>query len=182
MACMFIFTSVHLLLHADATIMHEIQHACVTLIAIYLLGKYLTHTPQLILGCVFSWGTLIALHAPALNIRSPDFWSTAGALHLSCIAWNVFHVIVYAAQELKDDLKTGINSPNFQYRQKTRHFIMVAAVFRVILLTFTDTAVVANTGYYLLNCGVTISYVETIVARVDMSDPQSCMKCLREDR
>ena len=180
---MFIFTSLHFLLHADATIMHEIQHASVTLIAIYLLGQYLTHTPQLILGCVSSWGALIALPAPALDIMSkPDFWSTAGALHLSCIAWNVFHDTVYAAQEHKDDVKTGINSPIAQYRQKTRHFIIGAAAFQVILLTFTDIAIVATTSYYLLACGVTTNYVGTIIARVDLSDPQSCMKGLMKDQ
>ena len=146
------------------------------LTALYPFGKRFTHYPQLILGCVGSWGVIMAFPALGLDLLSePEFWLPASALYLSCIAWTVFYDTIYAAQDLKDDLKTGIKSPVVQYREQTRHFIVAAAALQVILLISTGIAMGANTSYFLLTCGLTTICLGAIVTRVDLSDPQSCI-------
>lgn len=46
--------------------------------------------------------------------------TAAGYLFLSCIAWTMSYDTIYAAQDINDDVKAGIQSPVIRHQGHTR--------------------------------------------------------------
>lgn len=147
------------------------------LTALYPYAKRFTHYPQLILGCVFSWGVILAF--PALEV---DLWSSsntttaAGYLFLSCIAWTMVYDTIYAAQDIRDDAKAGVKSPIVRHQSNTRGLLVAAASTQVILLCRTGAAMEATGLFFLSTCLGTAFVLGTMVMRVDLSEPKDCIR------
>lgn len=146
------------------------------LTGLYPYGKRFTYYPQLILGCVFSWGVFMAF--PTFNINL--FWSqeslaAAGCLYISCIAWTVSYDTIYAAQDIKDDAKAGIKSPVVLHQRETRKILGSAALIQVILLVCAGIIIRASAAFFLITCFGTALALATIISTVDLDDPKDCL-------
>ena len=148
----------------------------ILLTGLYPYGKRFTYYPQLILGCVFSWGVVMAF--PALNvdlISNPESLSAAGCLYLSCIAWTMSYDTIYAAQDIKDDAKAGIKSPVVRHQGYTRRLLVGAASIQIALLCYTGVATEATAVYFASTCFGTALVLATMVARVNLNQPKDCI-------
>tara|TARA_Y100000588_G_scaffold354695_1_gene409191 strand:- start:900 stop:1769 length:870 start_codon:yes stop_codon:yes gene_type:complete len=75
------------------------------LICVYPLLKRFTYLPQLFLGIVFSWGTLMAFAA-----QKNEITLIAGGLFLANLFWTVAYDTMYAMADRPDDMRIGIKS------------------------------------------------------------------------
>ena len=143
---------------------------------LYPYGKRFTNYPQVILGCVFSWGVIMAF--PALDLDLPsslDGRIAVGCLYFSCMSWTMVYDTIYAAQDMNDDLKAGIGSPVVQHRDHTRRFIMAAALGQIVLLCFTGIAMKATWAYFGSTCLGTTLILGKMIRSVDLHDPKDCI-------
>ena len=144
---------------------------------LYPYGKRFTHYPQLILGCVFSWGVVMAFPAFDADPLSSDDGNNvtaAGFLYLSCVAWTVSYDTIYAAQDTKDDVKAGIKSPVVLHQGHTRKLLTGAALAQVTLLCCTGWLIGATAVYFVTTCLGTGLMLGRMVSRVDLDDPRDC--------
>lgn len=143
---------------------------------LYPYGKRFTHYPQLILGCVFSWGVVMALPALDIDLSSNDRARDAAAcLFLSCVAWTMVYDTIYAAQDRKDDVKVGVLSPVVRHQDKTRRVIMGAALMQIALLCLTGVVMKASAVYFLCACLGGSLMLGAMVGSVRLSDPKDCL-------
>ena len=148
----------------------------ILLTGLYPYGKRFTNYPQLILGCVFSWGVIMAFPAFDLDFPSSlDGRAAVTCLYLSCIAWTMVYDTIYAAQDMKDDLKVGIGSPVVRHREHTRRLIIAAALGQIVLLCFTGIAMNATWTYFGSTCLGTTLILGTMIRSVNLHDPKDCM-------
>ena len=145
--------------------------------AIYPFGKRFTHYPQLILGCVFSWGVVMAF--PALDLAvvlsTRQTSAAAACLFVSCVAWTLVYDTIYAAQDFRDDIKAGIKSPVVRHQGSTCWLLLGAVLAQVLLLCGTGTAMAATSSYFLCTCVGTALIQGTMVSKVDLGDPKDCI-------
>ena len=153
----------------------------ILLTGLYPYGKRFTHYPQLILGCVFSWGVIMAFPALEIDlISSPKYRTAAGYLYLSCIAWTMSYDTIYAAQDIKDDAKAGIKSPVVRHQGHTRSLLVGAASIQIASLCCAGVATEATTGYFVITCFGTALVLGTMVTRVDLNQPEDCIWWFRK--
>ena len=146
------------------------------LTGLYPYGKRFTHYPQIILGSVFSWGVVMAFPAFNMDLTSSlQSLTAAGCLYLSCIAWTMSYDTIYAAQDIKDDVKAGIRSPVVRHQGYTRRLLIGAASIQITLLFCAGIAIEATTVYFASTCFGTALVLGTIVGRVDLSQPEDCI-------
>jgi 4-hydroxybenzoate polyprenyltransferase len=143
---------------------------------LYPYGKRFTHYPQIILGCVFSWGVVMAFPALDIDLSGNDqARDAATCLFLSCVAWTMVYDTIYAAQDRKDDAKIGIMSPVVRHNDKTRRLIMGVASTQAALLCLTGIFMEASAVYFLCTCLGGSLTLRAMVGKVNLSDPKDCL-------
>ncbi|KAL8708832.1 MAG: hypothetical protein Q9225_007539 [Loekoesia sp. 1 TL-2023] len=148
------------------------------LTALYPFAKRFTYYPQLILGCVFSWGVIIAF--PALQIdlvasSDPKALRAALLLYLSCIAWTMSYDTIYSAQDIKDDLNAAVKSPVVKHRDNTRLVLWTATGTQIILLIATGFTIDATGVPFQGMCLCTAVLLGREITSVDLGDPKDCL-------
>ena len=148
----------------------------ILLTGLYPYGKRFTHYPQIILGCVFSWGVFMAFPAFDLDLlSSSEAMNASGCLFLSCIAWTMVYDTIYAAQDIKDDTKAGIMSPVVRHQDHTRKLLMGAAMIQTALLCCTGIVMEASSVYFVCTCFGTSLMLGAMIRRVRLSNPKDCL-------
>ncbi len=146
----------------------------ILLTALYPYGKRFTYYPQFILGLVFSWGVIMAF--PAFDDDpSPRAVVAIGCLFLSCTAWTMVYDTIYAAQDIKDDVKAGIMSPIVRHQRYTRRLLMAAALVQIALLCCTGVAMEASLGFFVCTCLGATLMLGAMVRTVNLDDPKDCI-------
>ena len=147
------------------------------LTALYPYAKRFTYYPQLVLGCVFSWGVILAF--PALEVdlvtSQPRVLISTTSLYLSCIAWTMSYDTIYAAQDIKDDIAAAVKSPVVKHQNNTRRLLIGANVVQIVLLVCTGIAAEATSVFYLCSCIGTAVILWKQVILVDLADPRDCL-------
>jgi 4-hydroxybenzoate polyprenyltransferase len=108
------------------------------LVAAYPFMKRITWWPQLWLGLVFTWGSLVGW----TEIRG-DHPEVLAALYCGCIAWCVGYDTIYALQDREDDALVGIRSAALRLGKHVRAGV---AVFYLLALAFWALAFWALRG------------------------------------
>lgn len=148
----------------------------ILLTGLYPYGKRFTNFPQVILGCVSSWGVVMAFPALELDIMSSAAaMKASGCLFLSCISWTMVYDTVYAAQDVKDDVKAGVGSPVVRHREHTRILLTGAALVQIAMLCFTGVCMGASAAYFICTCLATTWTLGRMVYRVNLDDPNDCI-------
>ncbi|KAF3152780.1 Para-hydroxybenzoate--polyprenyltransferase, mitochondrial precursor (PHB:polyprenyltransferase) [Orbilia oligospora] len=111
------------------------------LVIAYPLAKRVTHYPQFVLGLAFSWGALLGF--PAMGVSLVDgsmALAAAGCLYGANVFWTVLYDIIYAHQDLRDDVKAGVKGIVVRHPEITKPIMSALNVLQVGLL--------AGAGYF----------------------------------
>ncbi|MCJ1433767.1 Para-hydroxybenzoate--polyprenyltransferase, mitochondrial precursor (PHB:polyprenyltransferase) [Xylographa pallens] len=146
------------------------------LTGLYPFAKRFTYYPQLVLGCVFSWGVILAFPAFDIDLYSnPQAMKAALSLYFSCIAWTMSYDTIYAAQDIKDDLRAAVKSPVVRHRGHTRRLLFGAILTQLALLPYTGVVMEATGIYFLGTCVGAGVILGREVSSVDLADPKDCL-------
>ena len=141
---------------------------------IYPFLKRVTHYPQVLLGFMLSWGSVVAF--PSLNLSlfaSGDRMAVASFMVISIVSWTALNDTIYAFQDLDDDLKTGVKSMAVRHEKHAKLLFGGLAIFQVLALLLIGLVAEAKVYYYIGIC--TVSGLLTVVIKdVDLEDPKSC--------
>lgn len=142
-------------------------------VAVYPIMKRITYWPQLFLGITFNWGILVAWAAIANMIPLAALILYAGA-----IAWTVGYDTIYAQQDREDDQASGIYSTALLFATQTRNAVILCYAIMIALFSVVGWLLNASWLYYLFLAAVTLHLMIHIL-RVNLDDPQSCLRCFR---
>lgn len=144
-------------------------------VAVYPLAKRVTNYPQFVLGLTFSWGAMMGFPALGIDLLSnmPALISAA-CLYGSCVAWTLVYDMIYAYQDIKDDVKAGIKSIALAQQHNAKTFLSVVAGVQVALLAGSGMAIGAGPLFYGGVCGGAAATLGYMIKKVDLSSVADC--------
>ncbi|KAK6359534.1 Para-hydroxybenzoate--polyprenyltransferase, mitochondrial precursor (PHB:polyprenyltransferase) [Orbilia brochopaga] len=104
----------------------------IVLVCTYPLAKRITNYPQFVLGLAFSWGALLGF--PALGVSLFDgstALAAAGCLYAANVFWTVLYDIIYAHQDLRDDVKAGVKGIVVRHPEITKPIMSALNLLQV---------------------------------------------------
>lgn len=148
----------------------------VPLIIVYPLMKRITFWPQAVLGVTFNWGVLVGYLA---ETGTADLAMIL--LYLAGVAWTLGYDTIYAHQDKQDDRIVGVRSTALLFGARTVPWLIV--FYGSMLLLLAASALVAGKGFgfWLLLPVVGWSLLRQLV-RLDLDDPQDCIRRFRMNR
>lgn len=144
-------------------------------VAVYPLAKRVTNYPQFVLGLTFSWGAMMGFPALGIDLLSnmPALISAA-CLYGSCVAWTLVYDMIYAYQDIKDDVKAGIKSIALAQQHNAKKFLSVVAGVQVALLAGSGMAIGAGPLFYGGVCGGAAATLGYMIRKVNLSSVTDC--------
>jgi 4-hydroxybenzoate polyprenyltransferase len=144
-------------------------------VAVYPLAKRVTNYPQFVLGLTFSWGAMMGFPALGIDLLSnmPALVSAA-CLYGSCVAWTLVYDMIYAYQDIKDDVKAGIKSIALAQQHNAKTFLSVVAGVQVALLAGSGMAIGAGPVFFGGVCGGAATTLGYMIKKVDLSSVVDC--------
>ena len=157
--------------------------ASLGLVAVYPFAKRFTWWPQAFLGLAFNWGALLAEAAHAGEVPP-----AALALYASGIAWTLFYDTIYAHQDKEDDALIGVKSTARLFADNSRAWLRGFLAATVVLMALAVMlALLPQRDPLQLVIGLAAAWgmglhMARQLARLDMDDPDNCMKIFRSNR
>ena len=150
--------------------------ASLGVVAIYPFMKRVTYWPQVFLGLAFSWGALMGWAAARGRLELPAFLLYAGS-----IAWVMHYDTIYAHQDREDDALVGLKSTALLFAENTMPALAVFSSAAVILIGLAGYA--AGAGMvFALGLAVFAAHLAWQIARIEIADPESCLRMFRANR
>ncbi|KAK5163764.1 Para-hydroxybenzoate--polyprenyltransferase, mitochondrial precursor (PHB:polyprenyltransferase) [Saxophila tyrrhenica] len=151
------------------------------LVATYPLAKRVTNYPQFVLGLTFSWGAIMGFPALGIDLLSnTSSLISAACLYGSCIAWTVVYDMIYAYQDIQDDVAAGIKSIALAQEKNAKAFLSAVACVQVAALGAAGFAVGAGPVFYLGACGGAAATVGWMVAKVNLKSVPDCWRWFKK--
>jgi 4-hydroxybenzoate polyprenyltransferase len=151
-------------------------------VLIYPFAKRFTWWPQAFLGIAFNWGALFAWTAHQGTLTLP-----AIILYLAGITWTLFYDTIYAHQDREDDALIGVRSTARLFGTNTipwlRAFLAAtislagAATVLALINAHVFAMILALTGVWAFGW-----HLAWQLRRLDIDDPDSCMRIFRSNR
>jgi 4-hydroxybenzoate polyprenyltransferase len=157
--------------------------ASLGLVAIYPFAKRFTWWPQAFLGLAFNWGVLLAYAAHSGAVGLP-----AVLLYLSGIAWTLFYDTIYAHQDREDDALIGVRSTARLFGARTGRWLVLFLIASVVLMTAAVlVALLAQPSALKLGLALLAPWafgwhLWLQHMRVDIDDPDNCLRVFRSNR
>ena len=146
------------------------------IVAVYPFAKRVTNWPQLVLGLAFNWGALVGWAAHTGYVGIP-----AILLYFGGIAWTIGYDTIYAHQDKEDDVMIGVKSTALRFGSETHTwlsgFYAAAVLFAALAGAFAGLGV----GFWLGLMAYTGHFVWQLL-RLDIDDPDQCLKLFRSNR
>jgi 4-hydroxybenzoate polyprenyltransferase len=150
--------------------------ASLGVVAIYPFMKRITYWPQIFLGLAFSWGALMGWAAARGALELPAFLLYAGS-----IAWVIHYDTIYAHQDREDDALAGLKSTALLFADNTKPALVVFSAAAVVLIGLAGYA--AHAGLvFAIGLAAFAAHLAWQIARIEISDPESCLKMFRSNR
>ncbi len=159
--------------------------ASLALVAAYPFAKRFTWWPQAVLGLVFNWGALVAwtAHGGGLGLPAVLLWSGG-------IAWTLFYDTIYAHQDKEDDALIGVKSTARLFGDAgtapwMRRFLVAAVSLlgaAVLLALIPAGASLAALLLALAGVWAFGWHLAWQLARLDTTNPDSCLRLFRSNR
>src|SRR5712671_5084840 len=150
--------------------------ASLGVVAIYPFMKRFTYWPQIFLGLAFSWGALMGWAGERGALELPAFLLYAGS-----IAWVIHYDTIYAHQDREDDALVGLKSTALLFAENTGPALAVFSALAVVLIGLAGYF--ANAGVvFALGLAAFAAHLAWQIARIDIADPESCLKMFRSNR
>ena len=150
--------------------------ASLGVVAIYPFMKRVTYWPQIFLGLAFSWGALMGWAAARGALEWPAF-----LLYFGAIAWVIHYDTIYAHQDREDDALVGLKSTALLFGAHTKPMLALFSAAAVILIGAAGYAAHAGLVFGLGLMAFAAHLIWQIV-RIDIGDPDSCLRMFRSNR
>jgi 4-hydroxybenzoate polyprenyltransferase len=91
-------------------------------------------------------------------------------------SWTLLHDTIYACQDMKDDMKMGVNSGAILFTRLgvLKPMLVFFGVTLVVALSIAGYLNEQTAVYYMVGVGGTILHLLWQAATVDLTDPASC--------
>ena len=156
------------------TILLGIASLCI--VAVYPLMKRVVWWPQIVLGLAFSWGALMGYAAVFGRLDA-----SALLLYAGSIAWVIGYDTIYAHQDREDDALIGVKSTARLFGARTRLMLIVVYALAVVLIGLAGAA--ADAGpVFVLGCILFGAHLGWQVDRLDINDPELCLRLFKSNR
>ncbi len=150
--------------------------ASLAIVAIYPLAKRVTNWPQSVLGLAFSWGALMGWAAVFARLDPPALVLYAGA-----ILWVIGYDTIYAHQDRDDDAIVGVRSTARLFGAKTKPALFIFFAGAVVLIGIAGMLAGAR-WIFALGLLAFAAHLAWQVRRLDIDDPDLCLKLFRSNR
>lgn len=150
--------------------------ASLLLIAAYPFMKRITWWPQAWLGLTFNWGALLGFAAIADNIDIADIMLCAGLFF-----WTLGYDTIYAHQDKDDDALIGVKSTALLLGKNSRDWILGFYAASFTLIVAAGFAEHAGWTFVLLMLAAG-AHMLWQVCRLDIDNPDNCLKLFRANR
>jgi 4-hydroxybenzoate polyprenyltransferase len=150
--------------------------ASLGVVAIYPFMKRFTYWPQIFLGLAFSWGALMGWAGERGALELPAFLLYAGS-----IAWVIHYDTIYAHQDREDDALVGLKSTALLFGSNTKPMLTLFSAAAVVLIG--AAGVTAHAGLvFALGLLIFAAHLAWQIVRIDIDDPESCLRMFRSNR
>ena len=142
---------------------------------IYPYSKRFTHYTTAFLSPIIAWGVYVGFVAMDANpLSSPAFFGGLTCMFLAeCIHENILEMI-YAHQDLKDDLKAGISSMAIRFSGGPKRALSLFALTELAFRVATGVLMGFGGFYYVVAC-IGSALVNTwMLLSVDLADAGQC--------
>ena len=150
--------------------------ASLGIVALYPLAKRVTNWPQSVLGLAFSWGALMGWAAVFARLDPAALVLYAGA-----ILWVIGYDTIYAHQDRDDDAIVGARSTALLFGEKTKPALVVFFAGAVVLIGVAGMLAGAR-WVFALGLLAFAAHLAWQVQRLDIDDPDLCLKLFRSNR
>jgi len=150
--------------------------ASLGVVAIYPFMKRVTYWPQIFLGLAFSWGALMGWAGARGAIELPALLLYAGS-----IAWVIHYDTIYAHQDREDDALVGLKSTALLFAENTKPALAAFSGAAVILIGLAGYFAGAGV-MFALGLAAFAGHLAWQIARIDIGDPESCLRMFRANR
>jgi 4-hydroxybenzoate polyprenyltransferase len=138
------------------------------MVVLYPLAKRFVAVPQIILGLTFNAGALMGYSAATDTLTTASF-----LLYLGAIFWTVGYDTIYAHQDIKDDLRTGVRSSAIAFRKAPKAYIAGCYLIATVLWLYAASEASGSLPIYIALILATLHMAWQVV-RVDLNNPKSC--------
>src|SRR3954471_10133672 len=150
--------------------------ASLAIVAVYPFMKRVTYWPQIFLGLAFSWGALMGWAGERGALELPAFLLYAGS-----IAWVIHYDTIYAHQDREDDALVGLKSTALLFGANTKPMLALFSAAAVVLIGAAGST--AHAGLmFVLGLFVFAAHLAWQIVRIDIDDPESCLRMFRSNR
>jgi 4-hydroxybenzoate polyprenyltransferase len=142
---------------------------------IYPYSKRFTHLTTLFLSPIIAWAVYVGFVAmDADPLASPATFGGLTCMFIAeCIHENILEMI-YAHQDLKDDLKAGISSMAIRFRSGPKQALTMFALVELAFRIATGYLIGLGNVYYAVAC-IGSAFVNTwMLSSVDLGDAAQC--------
>jgi 4-hydroxybenzoate polyprenyltransferase len=154
------------------------------LVMAYPYMKRITHFAQVELGITLGWGVLIGASAGGVDILAITSQKTPKSaalglwlLYATYLVWTVIYDVVYAFQDVRDDIKAGAMSMAVLLQHRPKQILSVLSMIQIGLLLWVGlTLAGVAVAYHLFAVGLAGMALVTMIQQVDLDDPKSCGK------
>jgi 4-hydroxybenzoate polyprenyltransferase len=150
--------------------------ASLAIVAVYPFMKRITYWPQIVLGLAFSWGALMGWAAAFGRLDTPALLLYAGS-----ISWVIGYDTIYAHQDREDDALIGVKSTALLFGERTK--AMLALFYGLAVVLIGAAGYMAGGGLvFLLGLAAFAAHLAWQVRRIDIDDPDLCLRLFKSDR
>jgi len=142
---------------------------------IYPYSKRFTHYTTAFLSPIIAWAIYVgyvAMGADPLS-SAATFWGLTSMFLAECIHENILEMI-YAHQDLKDDLKEGISSMAIRFRAGPKRAMALFALFELIFRIATGILLGFGSFYFVVACAGSALVNVWMLLSVDLADAAQC--------
>ncbi|GAB7365254.1 hypothetical protein MBLNU230_g6337t1 [Neophaeotheca triangularis] len=145
------------------------------LVGTYPLAKRVTNYPQFVLGLTFSWGAIMGFPALGVDLlHNMPALASAVCLYASCVAWTLVYDMIYAYQDIRDDVAAGIKSIALAQEANGKRFLSAVSAVQVALLAGAGYAIAAGPVFYVGVCGGAAGSLGYMIRKVDLKSVRDC--------
>ena len=150
--------------------------ASLVIVTVYPFMKRITYWPQIVLGLAFSWGALMGWAAAFGRLDAPALLLYAGS-----ICWVIGYDTIYAHQDREDDALIGIKSTALLFGARTKPMLVLFYGLAVVLIG-TAGFLAGGRLWFSLGLLAFALHLGWQIARLDIADPDNCLKVFKSDR
>ncbi|KIL63883.1 hypothetical protein M378DRAFT_127200 [Amanita muscaria Koide BX008] len=142
------------------------------LFAIYPLLKRFTHWPQAWLGLAMNFGFITSWIATTDSIE-PYLFVT---IMTACWCWTVMYDTIYACQDIKDDIKSGVHSTAILFGSWIKIILKLLAVTFVAMLGIAGYLNHQGPFFFTLSVGGTALQLVWRFSTLDLENNEHCWR------